>query len=304
VKTFKNFLEEKYINSEAEWNFMILGFVPLNDWIFRSNEINIEIDRAYRVESVDGMRILLKHQGRKKQFPTFTRGSSGLSKGAIVNAEVLLELSGYTFGNLGMDAGTSLDRNGKRWLDLNYFNNGANLFANKIIPKIQKKIGFKYDLDGGNEEYYEVLDKFVEMSGKEKRDFVKWYYKEAKKLITPKLLKNIQDLLKNKDYNKNFDNDEILLHDIKVNKVWFIEEEKDKLIKDEQLLKYLYDEFVYEYDEYSDFIEFLENERPELLKNGINDFVKSLPKDVKFCGFIKRDFIKKIDVSKNKYPWC
>jgi len=284
--SFKDFLNEKrYVKSgEKEWELILQGYVPLNDWLFRKKGMTeIKIDKVYRTESLRGIKNYGKG-GMKVQLPTFTKGSEGLADGALVSAMFLLELEGKTFGRFNLDAWTVLDRNGKRWI---YPDTDTTI---KLQKRIAKKLGFPED----DFESYQMVKTVDKMSGKEKKDFISWYYKMASKIlpkdyierINKKLEQSSKNLIDN-DIGNKFANDEILLHEYKLRKVWFIKEES-KLFS-------------------------LQNESKDYIKKAgekgligaIELYVKdNTPKGTKFCGFISKKDIIKIDLQKGRYPKC
>jgi len=209
---FSDFISEKYAakGRKKEWELMIDWYMPLTPSILKDFEIFVP--EAYHVTSIASLKNTIKIQGKKVDLPTFTRGSRGLSKGAIETAEVLLKVEGYSSFSADEDFESTLDRNGHRWLhplkDEDYVVN--NKFSTKIAPIIVKK----YNLDNR----YSVPNMVKAMNGKEKGEFVKFYYEEAKKLITKSLIDDIKDSI-SRSYAGAYDNNEILLHNFKIKEI-------------------------------------------------------------------------------------
>jgi len=297
--SFKAF-NEKYVQGRKEWALMGLGALPITPWFLK--ELTMDVPVAFRVSNINSLRDMYKYQHQKKQLSTFTKGSMGLSGGAMMRTEVLVQLSGKTvFANLS-DSRTELDRNGTKWL-LPIFSKA--IIKDFTIPMI-KKMYTKYlpdevkSLNNVDSEYMKygakMKDLLFDFNGKEKRDFIQWWYKEAKKLITPGFIKKVQNVIRSKD--TTFDNDEILLHDYEIIHIWHI---------DEIIMGTFIDQNNDYYDMYMDFvsddIEAFIHSDPRL-ESAFNKYLKKT-RDIypDICmNFISRKDIENIDVKKGKYP--
>jgi hypothetical protein len=307
-KTFKDHLDEKYINSRLkEWEAAILGFVPLSTWILSDYEV--DVPKAFRVASLGSLKSLFKYQHQKKQIPTFTVGSKGIAGGAIMIPEVLVELKGKTVLEFDKDATTRVDRNGNRWINVEHLLSSRNKFVLPIlkeIDKYMKKHHSEYYKDYNWEENpfinsyknFEVFDK--ELTGKDKNKFLKWYYKTAKKMMTDKIIHEIKKEILNKWDGSDFTNDEILLHDYEVTAWWFYEDKDyDRFgmnIMDKDNLNKFMDSNTQTYKEYVDnylFDEFIQWK---------SDLGKKYPG---LCtNYVTKNDVVKINISVNKYPKC
>jgi hypothetical protein len=304
MKSFKQFLNEKYINSSIkEWEAAVRGYIPLSAWVLKDNEM--EVPKTFRVASLKSLKSLFKYQHQKKQIPTFTKGSVGISVGAIMEAEVLVELKGKTVIKFNNDADTVVDRNGNRWVkgDLTPEINSISKYMLREIDKYLQKnhrvfYGY-YEFSSDPSENSEIYHKLIENSliGKERRDFIKWYFKMAKKFMDKE---TIHKIMKNEEYgDMMFYNDEILLHDYEVVHWWFYEGEDYK--------RYGIDEFTM--IEVSEFNDFSQSYKDYIEKNIFDKFTKwksDLAK--KYPGlcsnYITEEDVIKINVEKNKYPKC
>ncbi len=205
---------EKYIDlphAKKEWEYAILSYIPLTPSIMK--EFEKKINTAYHVTGDDGLKSLKKIINQKKQISAFTKGSEGISTGAMSGSDFLVELSGVSSFIANSDIRSSVSRNGYRWI---YFGSAGLTGFTDIMGK---KIG-EY-LNTGPQNYMGELN---HMSGKEKQSFIKWYFDEAKKLMNKKLIKTIQKKIDIENIViDDWDNNELFLHSIKVKNVKYIE---------------------------------------------------------------------------------
>jgi len=293
--SFKRFLQEKYVDSRySEWDLMAQGYIPINDWLFRDKEKYIP--KTFRTSSIEGLKTLVKFQHQKKQIPTFTKGSYGVSRGAVMIAECLVELSGKSALELPLDAHTVFDRDGKRWLNPIYF------------PKIKDQ----WEITIGNEinSYFkipsedrmtlrEIYIKVASLSKNGKRDFISWYYKLMKKMPLNDYLERAKEHLSSRD--TEFKNDEIVLHDYDIKKIWFYEIPiYDKFLKENDDMNDAYFDSKYDYSN-----DFVKKEKKKEFDVWFKKLKSKFPKNIKVCdAFIIPNVVEKIDVSKGKYPKC
>ena len=217
---FKEFIDEKYIDAKEELWFMLSGFIPLSDWVHRDNEVYEEC--VYRTTDVDSLSYLTKDKNTRKQIPTFKIGSYGIGMGARQKAQILLEMEGYVAVNLDNDSITMIDRNGKRWfnpkLDKNTFKEKMNKIILKKYPDIENFLKSE-----------RIIMMFVDKhkyfdTGKKKAEFIKFYYTEAKKLFSGKLMDEIKEEYDKLNKKFTFTNDELLLTKYKIKRAWVIKE--------------------------------------------------------------------------------
>ena len=206
-------LEEKYVDvmdTQKEWVYAVRGYIPFTPSIMKKFEKPIAT--AYHVTGEDGVKGLKKIQNQKKQISSFTKGSEGLSTGAKSGADFLVELSGVSSFISSADIGSDLSRNGYKWI---YFADGIYGFSDIMKTKMMGYL---------NTGAHNFEGEVKMMSGKEKQQFIKWYFDEAKKLMDKKVIKKIQNELKNNiGLNDGvWDNDELFLHTIKVKNVKII----------------------------------------------------------------------------------
>jgi len=252
-------LAEKYISNrsaEKEWKLASEGYMPMTPSILKDFEIDIKL--AYHTTDLNGLRALKKLQGSKKTVSAFTKGSEGLSQGARTVTEVLVELSGKSNFQAASDFYSALSRNGYKWLrplmtDKDYVvNNGFTVPMNKLM---QEYLGVK--------DRFGIKTAVNDLDGKGKSQFVKWYMDESKKIITKKLLKQIQDSISKQNHH-SFNNDELFLHSIKVEGVHVVQDWNDEMRVEDR------------HDGW--------NERRDIIKD----------MGFKFKGFIKPEEIRKI----------
>jgi len=211
---FRDLLE--YIDNtraKKEWELMGIGAMPLTPAILKQFEEDVQ---GYHVTSIKDAKNIINLQGKRKDISVFTKGSDGLSSGAYSDAEILFKIKGKSGFQKDSDLQSILDRNGHRWLDKYsslVVNNEFTVPMNNILMK-------HYNI----EDSFEVRSFISNMSNKEKGSFVKFYFSESKKLITQKLINKIKanPMENNK---RNYDNDELLVHDFKIMDAFFIKED-------------------------------------------------------------------------------
>lgn len=211
---FKDLLE-KYIDGDRkkEWELMIDGYMPLTPSILKDFEIFIP--EAYHVTDFYEVKNIMKLQGKRKDIATFTKGSEGISNGAISDADVFFTLEGYSSFQAIQDFESVLDRNGHRWL--NPLKDKDFIVNNKFSVPMKNAIIKEYNL----EDRFDISSLVENMNGKEKAQFIKFYFEEAKKLTTKDLLKKIKESI-TKNYSDKYTNDEVLLHNFKVKSIKLI----------------------------------------------------------------------------------
>jgi len=222
---FYEMFTEKFINNKnagREWEYMVQGFIPLTPSILQDFET--DVDQAWHITARENLKNLKALQGKRKDIPTFKKGSSGLSYGASSGAEIIVNLTGKSSFNTKVDFFSQLDRNGHRWInpmaqqfsEYNMNNKFSVPMFNKIIKFLEKEFGIKTDRFGLN-------NKIKKFNGKDKAKFIKFYFDTSKKMLNSKMLKLIQaEITGSYDDYSSFTNDEILLHDFKINYVMTI----------------------------------------------------------------------------------
>lgn len=211
---FKELLE-KYIDGDRkkEWELMMEGAMPLTPSILK--EFEIFIPKVYHVTTFREVKNIMKLQGKRKDIATFTKGSEGISTGAMAKGNVFFALEGYSSFQSFQDVESILDRNGHRWLDR--FGDKDHVVLNKFTKPMKLAITEEYNL----EDTFRVPSLVRSMDGKEKSKFIKFYFKTAKKLTTKSLLEEIKKSI-SKNYSKRYTNDEVFLHNFKVKSIKLI----------------------------------------------------------------------------------
>jgi len=281
--SFKLFLEKYAVPSGSkEWDMMIKGFLPLHHTVL---DQEIKVPKAFRVSSFTSLTWTKKGQGKKRQLPCFLKGSKALASGAPSGSDVLIELEGTTSIHLPIDSGTIISRNGYRWImDTMFLRDFVPEWYDNITNEMEKWFKKNYPNEVNliySPDYYTLrgisdhIDTY--WTGKEKQEFIKWYFDTAKKIIKKH---NVVDVLVNSVYewykHSSFDNDEVLLQNYKIKGVWVIEIGIPKNFTDMNK----------EIDDYSKF----------------KDFIKK--QGLKYCGVATKEEISKIDVKKGRYSKC
>jgi|APSaa5957512493_1039668.scaffolds.fasta_scaffold26297_2 frataxin-like iron-binding protein CyaY len=218
IKQMQTFLEFVNVRKHnKEWQFMADGFLPLSPSILK--EFEVDVQGVYHVTTIKGLQKLAKLQGKRVDVAGFTKGSRGVAKGLLNHGEILTTLDGKSSVEFQNDVNTRTDRNGIRWLSPNG-NVSARLnarifqFGQKIHPKLIKH--FDIPSKGrGSMFKYDVGNWIHDKDGKTKREFIKFYHKEAKKIINSTFIKAINNDIKYSDIEQ-FNHNEILIHDFKI----------------------------------------------------------------------------------------
>ncbi len=280
--SFKSFLEGYPLpRANKEWKMMVKGKLPLRDIIIDNT---FKVPKAFRVSGLLSLKWTTKQQGQKKQLPAFLRSSKAVAVGAPSGNEILIELEGESDLHLPLDSGTIMSRNGYRWIfDWQLLEKMLPDWHDNITKELKgyfkKNYPNEINLIYGSDTYSQavIIDHIdTYWTGKEKADFIKWYFDTTKKItkkenIYEKLKKAVQEWY---DIG-SFKNDEILLQNYKIKGIWLIDHTKGLNSKEE------YQEFY----------------RSEL------KFLKRF-KSIKFCGIVSQDDVAKINVEKGKYPEC
>jgi hypothetical protein len=309
--TFKQYLNEKNTNyKEDEWKLMLQGAIPLDN-----NFYKIKRGNAFRVTSYSNLDKMIKSQGNKTQWSCFTKGSNGLTLGALNRTELLIELEGnysYIFKD---DLNTKTDKNGKKWFLPTRLDKIWEKYSKPILEKSLNFLKIDSFFISDTDENQKLLKIFENFSKKEKQSYIKWYYKEAKKLIKNDLLKLIDDdIITNNEIL--FTNNEILLSEIKIIKAWFLKENiVSKFLEENQEKEEIYFK-MFENSKYKDFNTWIiENDPNKDFSNFLNKIKKQYK--ISFCdNIIDNDQIKEIDINYDnfiskifskispKYPKC
>jgi len=240
-KQFKKVLDEKYINNNKEYHFLLDGYLPLAPKLWdRINTVKY-VKRAYHTTDLDGYKKLIKLQGTKKQISAFTKGDSLVASGVETSGGILVELSGDSTLIIEGDAFTSLDRNGTRWWDLSemYSIYNDEIFEKlrtnlmNITRKIFTDILKETDIEDYNIKYYTEHNNLIIMSNTIK----KYFSQQQKALFIKTALNAVEQYLKKTDlkkiiatanklgkelYKNNNYYNEVVLHNIKITNVYGI----------------------------------------------------------------------------------
>ena len=219
-----SFLE--YVNirqHNKEWQFAADGFIPLSPSILK--EFERDVKGVYHVTDIEGLQKLARLQGKRVDIATFSKGSKALSRGLLRSAEILVTLDGKSSIDFVNDIATKVDRNGIRWLSSHgsitkNVNDIAFAFGREILKKVVRNFQIPEAVPGSSMRtvplHIRVGNWIHDKDGKTKRNFLKYYHTEAKKLINKQLIDKINKALSGKGWVPYLGHDEILLHNFKI----------------------------------------------------------------------------------------
>ncbi len=208
MESFLNLFTEKVKyrakDAKTEMQFMSRGSIPLSPSLLKKR---IEpVQTAYVVTDEKGLKRILKSQKRQTDISAFTKGSFGLSTGAMKEAEFLLKVKGKTGFHSPIDIGSMIDRNGRKWI----LSNGETYSEQDIKTvksfsgRIRKHMGKLFNKPT------------FQMDGQEKKEYIAAYYDKAKKMLTPKFIEQLIREMELDNFNPTFSNDEVVLHQYEV----------------------------------------------------------------------------------------
>ena len=222
---------DKYINlkksrtgrvENKEWSFAAAGYLPLSPSILK--EFEKDIDNVYHVTDIKNYSKLKSIQGRRIDVAGFTKASAGVVKGLLTDGELLVTLKGKTSIIFEGDVNTDVDRNGIRWLKTNgnvsnQVNDIVYEYSVDISERVIKHFEVVTDDFTGNRrtlpDEIAIHNWIWDEPGGIKRQFLNYYYAEAKKLVNKQLIDKINKALGWRD-NQNISHNEILLHNFKI----------------------------------------------------------------------------------------
>ena len=218
------FLEYVNIRSHnKEWQFAADGFIPLSPSILK--EFERDVKGVYHITDIKGLQKLARLQGKRVDIATFSKGSKALSRGLLRSAEILVTLDGKSSIDFANDVATRVDRNGIRWLSSHgsaqvKVNDIAFAFGREILKKVVRNFQIPEEVPGSSTRtvplHIRVGNWIHDKDGKTKRNFLKYYHTEAKKLINKQLIDKINKAVSGKGWISHLGHDEILLHNFKI----------------------------------------------------------------------------------------
>ena len=220
--TFLEFVNVRSHNKE--WQFAADGYIPLSPSILK--EFERDVKGVYHVTDIEGLQKLAKIQGKRVDIATFSKGSKALSRGLLRSAEILVTLDGKSSIDFVNDIATKVDRNGIRWLS-SHSGGGSDkvkdvvfAFGQTILKKVVRNFQIPEAVPGSGMRTVplriRVGNWIHDKDGKTKRNFLKYYHTEAKKLINKSLIDKINKALSGKGWVPYLGHDEILLHNFKI----------------------------------------------------------------------------------------
>ena len=239
---------DKYVNLKTsstgrvenkEWAFAAAGYLPLSPSILV--EFERDINKAYHVTDIKNYPKVKQIQGRRVDIATFTKASHGVVKGLLTDGEVLVTLKGKTSVIFEGDVNTEVDRNGIRWLKSNgNVSNRVNDIVYEFSTEISKRVikHFDVDMEDHTGRRSKLPDEIAihnwiwDEPGGVKKQFLEYFYAEAKKLVNKTLIDQINKALGWRDQQgiwNNITHNEILLHNFKIiDTKLIINEESDR----------------------------------------------------------------------------
>ena len=239
---------EKYVSEvksktgwvqNKEWAFAAAGYLPLSPSILQ--EFEKDLDRVYHVTDIKSYSKLKSIQGRRVDIATFTKASPGIVKGLLTDGELLVTLKGKTSVMFEGEVNTELDRNGIRWLKPNgnvsqRVNDIVYEFSVDIGDRAIKKFAMTREDPTGKRSkvpaHIAIHNWIYDKPGGIKKQFLNYYYAEAKKLVNKTLIDKLNKALGWRDQQgvwNNITHNEILLHNFTIlNTELILSEENDR----------------------------------------------------------------------------
>ena len=227
--TFLEFIQQtnEFVNIRShnkEWQFAADGFIPLSPSLLK--EFERDVKGVYHVTDIEGLQKLAKIQGKRVDIATFSKGSKALSRGLLRSAEILVTLDGKSSIDFVNDIATKVDRNGIRWLSSHggmsdRVKDIAFAFGQKILKKAVRNFDIPEAVPGSGSRtvplHIRVGNWIHDKDGKTKRNFLKFYHGEAKKLINKQFIDKINKAASHEtSWTPHLGHDEILLHNFKI----------------------------------------------------------------------------------------
>ena len=239
--------KEKYVGvrksqtgriENKEWAFAAAGYLPLSPSILA--EFERDINKAYHVTDIKNYPKVKQIQGRRVDIAAFTKASHGVVKGLLTDGEVLVTLKGKTSVIFEGDVNTEVDRNGVRWLKPNgNVSQRVNDLVYGFSTDISERVIKKFDVDTLDftgrrstlPDEIAIHNWIWDQPGGVKKQFLNYFYAEAKKLVNKPLIDKINKALGWRD-NQNISHNEILLHNFRIVETRMIRsEDPDKAAK-------------------------------------------------------------------------
>ena len=211
-------------NHNKEWQFAADGYIPLSPSILK--EFERDVKGVYHVTDIEGLQKLAKLEGKRVDIATFSKGSKALSRGLLRSAEILVTLDGKSSIDFANDVATRVDRNGIRWLSSHGsitkdVNDIVFAFGQKVLKKVVLNFQIPEEVPGSSTRtvplHIRVGNWIHDKDGKTKRNFLKYYHTEAKKLINKQFIDKINKAVSYESaWVPHLGHDEILLHNFKI----------------------------------------------------------------------------------------
>ena len=279
---------------ESAFKMIRNRLVPITNKTMSGIFGNITINTLH-VTDFDNIQTLKKLEGSKKALSTFTKAAKGSNlvsgRGIQTGGGIMVALSGKLLMRTNGDMMSKPDKQGRRWLYDDYLGLKGHTHL-KPLRKLNLDFEKKYSDD-------------TVLTNKAKAEFISKYIEEAQKLLIKhkKTILNYAFNFKEKDYGEYWD--EILINNIKINKMLIFHDE-DELVNmffwsDEQLeersavIDKLYKQFpnVSVTDSRDYFIKFIKKNGGSIYEN-INEGVKPISNFKSLFSKLPSDLQKRI----------
>lgn len=237
MNKFKNYIENinEYTSFKIEF-FISKGMIPIGTKMMDRLGYSYEDENLYHLTNFNDLENLKKIQKTNKSISCFTKGGKEL---AVLPSQpnVLVELSGNVLIESDFDMWTFLDKQGRRWIDINSGklqsltkNTKSLIFRlegirNKVIKSVTNI------LTDDDLEYSKTIEnKLNELNKKDKAIIVKKYMDEVEKFLDGGGYKLLNTHFKE---NKSFDYNEVVVNKIDITGVYSIDVSGLKITKDD-----------------------------------------------------------------------
>jgi hypothetical protein len=235
---FKEFISEKNAQGNTDIKTLIaMSAIPLSTPMMDRLGYSYE-DEAYHVTSGQYLDSLVKMQNKKKQISAFTKGGFQLMK-LPSNPTILVKLEGNIVIDAASDMWTSIDSNGRRWINVvssensngTEYSEKLSFFIRGIANKIRKDLGY-----GEMSKGYEGLKDINLMTKEDRNKMYKLYIDSVEKYLQKDGYKLLNKHLKT---NITYDYNEVILNKFKIIGAYSLDNDDKKDEIEKAKIKYL-----------------------------------------------------------------
>ena len=275
---FKEYLNEYIKNSTMkEWTLMLSAKMPVKPGYLYEEPKRTTV---YRIAGEDSIKDIKKYEGKKGLWSGFTVGSKGIANGIFSGGAYIWELDANVQLESSLDAYTTLDRNGYKWVESKAFELKIMPLMKEYFVKEIKTYNSKITIQNISKMDMLLHLKEKDKDGKKRRvqKFVKWYYgvsKDIMKKYKNDIIKYFKDQIpiSKNDYYKN---DEIIFNEYRIKGAYIVSDDFKK-------------DFI---QGIKDLVDFAMSPSDIPIIHHYEELKKS---DIPFLGFIYKEQITKID---------